>query len=79
MAKIRVSTTVDATLLAQVRALDPTGTDASLLERAFTALLASQRRAEVDAAYREAYAAHPADEPDTWGDLATFGAAVARS
>ena len=76
MAKIRVSTTVDATLLAQVRALDPTGTDASLLERAVTPLFASQRRAQVDAAYPEAYSAHP---PDAWGDLATFGAAVARS
>ena len=79
MAKIRVSTTVDATLLAQVRALDPTGTDASLLERAFTALWAGGRGAEGEGASGEVYAPPPADEPDTWGDLATFGAAVARS
>ena len=79
MAKTRVSTTVDATLLEQVRAVAPGSTDASLLEQAFRAFLAARRRADIDAAYLRAYAAHPFDEPDEWGDLESFGAAAAAS
>lgn len=78
MARVRVSTTVDETLLSQARALSPGGSDASLLERALTALLAAHRRAEVDAAYAAAWSEHPVDEPDAWGDLASFGAAAGR-
>ncbi len=32
--------------------------------------------AEIDQAYERAYAKHPVDEPDEWGDLASFGEAV---
>lgn len=72
-----MSTTVDATLLEQVRAIAPGSSDASLLEQAFTEFLAARRRAEIDAAYLRAYAAHPLNEPDEWGDLQSFGAAAA--
>lgn len=76
MAKLRVSTTVDEDLLRRARALNPGGTDASMLEAALGALLERQRRAEVDAAYAAAWSDHPADERDEWGDLASFAAAV---
>jgi hypothetical protein len=76
MARIRVSTTVDGDLLAEVRDLDPDATDASLLDRAFTALLAQSRRAEIDRQIIAAYAAQPADKPDAWGDLVSFSDAV---
>lgn len=79
MAKVRVSTTVDATLLEKVRALAPGSSDASLLEQAFRALLAARRRVDIDAAYLRAYAAHPLNEPDEWGDLESFSAAAAAS
>jgi hypothetical protein len=41
--------------------------------------LARQRAAEIDAAYAAAYDAHPLDEKDEWGDLASFGAAARES
>ena len=43
---------------------------------ALRALLAQHRSAEVDASYA-AYDEHPIDEPDEWGDLASFRAAAA--
>ncbi len=76
MPKQRLSTTVDHELLTQARNLHAGGTDASLVERALKALLAEHRRAQVAAAYAEAYRAHPLQEPDDWGDLASFGEAV---
>ncbi len=76
MPKQRLSTTVDNDLLDQARRLTPGATDASLIERALKALLADHRRAQVDAAYAEAYVARPLDEPDEWGDLASFGEAA---
>ena len=48
-------------------------TDASMIEDALEALLRTHRRAEIDLAYAEAYAEHPFDEPDEWGDLASWG------
>lgn len=75
MARVRLSTTVDPELLRRARELLP-GSDASLVEAALTALLKEHRRAEIDAAYAAGYAAHPLDEPDEWGDLASFGDAV---
>lgn len=72
MAKTRVSTTVDSDLLARARQTHGAHTDASLLEAALTAYLASHREAEFDAAYAKAYAEHPLDEPDAWGDLASW-------
>jgi hypothetical protein len=76
MTKLRVSTTVDADLLAQARALDPGATDASMIELALQALLHRHRRAEIDRSYASAFSAHPFDEPDEWGDLATFADAM---
>ena len=69
MAKVRVSTTVDADLIARARRAHGEATDASLLEAALKALLDSHRRAEVDAAYDRVYSAAPVTEPDAWGDL----------
>jgi hypothetical protein len=76
MARTRVSTTVDEVLLAEARRLAGADSDAALLDQALAAFLAQHRRAEVDRAYA-AYDAHPLDEPDEWGDLASFRAAAA--
>ncbi len=78
MARTRLSTTVDATLLEDARNVRSGTTDAALVDEALAALLARHRAAEVDASYA-AYDAHPLDEPDEWGDLATFRRAVAAS
>lgn len=78
MARTRISTTVDATLLEQARRSSTGGTDAQLIDAALTALLDRYRAAEIDAAYAAAYEAHPLDEPDEWGDLASFRAAASR-
>ncbi|WP_372697110.1 antitoxin MazE5 [Arthrobacter sp. JSM 101049] len=77
MARIRLSTTVDADLLASARKLAGT-TDSVLVDEALAALLARHRSAEVDASYA-AYDVHPLDEPDAWGDLASFRRAVSAS
>lgn len=79
MTKARVSTTVDSELLARARALCPGCTDASMIEGALEALLKEHRRAEIDENDRRAYAEHPFDEPDEWGDLASWGEAARRS
>jgi hypothetical protein len=73
-----VSTTVDAELLEQARRLGIAGTDASLLDKAFGALIARHRAGEIDLSY-EAYDRHPLDEPDDWGDLASFRREAAQS
>ena len=78
MARTRLSTTVDATLLSRARDLRSGATDASLIDEALTALLARHRGAEIDASYA-AYDDHPLDEPDEWGDLASFRRAAAAS
>lgn len=78
MPKVRVSTTVDADLLARARKVCSGGTDASLVEAALEALLDRHRSAEIDAAYLRAYHETPVGEPDDWGDLATFTDAAAR-
>ena len=78
MTRIRVSTTVDGELLAQARALRGPKTDAALIDEALSALLARYRTAEIDASYA-AYDEHPPDEPDVWGDLASFRAAASAS
>lgn len=77
MTRARVSTTVDEVLLAEARAA--TGlSDAALLDDALRALLARRRAAEIDSAY-SAYDVHPLDEPDEWGDLASFRDAASAS
>jgi hypothetical protein len=78
MARTRVSTTVDEQLLNDARdALSP-ATDAVLLDRALEALLARHRAVEIDASYA-AYDEHPLEEPDAWGDLASFREAASSS
>ena len=79
MAKLRLSTTVDSDLLTRARALCPECTDASMIEEALQALLRDDRRTEIDRRDRAAYAAHPFDEPDEWGDLASWGEAAGRT
>ena len=71
MARTRVSTTVDQGLLAGAREVTGATTDAALFDEALRALLATHRSAEIDRAYT-AYDEHPIDEPDEWGDLASF-------
>jgi len=78
MARERLSTTVDGTLLSTARGLRPWRNDASLLDAALGALVAAHRAGEVDDAYR-AYDEHPLDEVDDWGDLASFRAAAGSS
>ena len=78
MPRIRLSTTVDAALLDRARSVRSGTTDAALVDEALAALLARYRSAEVDASY-DAYDEHPLDEPDEWGDLASFRRAVAAS
>lgn len=78
MARTRVSTTVDEQLLRDARDALSTLTDAALLDKALAALLDRQRAAEIDASYR-AYDEHPVEEPDAWGDLASFREAASAS
>jgi hypothetical protein len=49
-----------------------------LLDEALRALLERHRGAQIDAAYAT-YDEHPVEEPDDWGDLASFRAAAASS
>ena len=69
---------MDADLLADARRVRSGVTDAKLVDEALRALLLRHRAAEVDASYA-AYDAHPLDEPDEWGDLASFRRAAAAS
>jgi hypothetical protein len=78
MNRIRLSTTVDAQLLGSARSVRSGITDAALIDEALKALLARHRSAELDASYA-AYDEHPADEPDEWGDLATWRRAAGAS
>jgi hypothetical protein len=78
MARIRLSTTVDATLLEGARRLRSGSTDAKLVDEALQALLARHRTAEIDLSYA-AYDRHPLAEPDAWGDLASFRRAAGAS
>jgi len=78
MARTRVSTTVDDSLLATARRLRAGVNDAALLDEALTSLIARERAGEIDAAY-SAYDQIPIDEPDEWGDLASFRATAGLS
>ena len=75
MARIRVSTTVDEDLLTAARELRAELNDAALIDEALAALGSLHRTAEIDKSYA-AYDLHPLDEPDDWGDLASFGKAA---
>ena len=76
MTRIRISTTVDPDLLTGARRARAGVSDAVLIDEALGALLARHRAAEVDASYA-AYDRQPLDEPDAWGDLASFRRAAA--
>lgn len=78
MARIRVSTTVDESLLDSARRLRSDLNDAALLDEALGALVARHRAAEIDAGYA-LYDDYPLDESDEWGDLASFREAAASS
>jgi Arc/MetJ family transcription regulator len=78
LARTRISTTVDADLLAGARRALSGVTDAAPVDEALRALLARHGAGEVDASYA-AYDEHPLDEPDAWGDLASFREAAAAS
>lgn len=76
MNRIRVSTTVDGELLARAHEVTGSASNAALFDLALDALLTQHRGAELDSAYA-AYDEHPLDEPDEWGDLASFRSAAA--
>ena len=78
MARTRISTTVDAELLANARRARSDLPDSALIDEALASLLALRREAEIDASY-SAYDAHPLDQPDEWGDLASFRTAAGGS
>jgi len=78
MSRVRISTTVDATLLERARQTRAGLRDAALIDEALAALLARWRDTEIDAAYA-AYDARPLAEEDEWGDLASFRAAAGAS
>lgn len=69
---------MDEQLLAAARDAHARLPDSALIDEALTALVARRRSAEFDAAYA-AYDALPLDEPDEWGDLASFRAAAGAS
>ena len=78
MNRVRVSTTVDAQVLADARRLSNARNDAAMLDEALRLLLEQYRRAEIDASYA-AYDEHPLDEPDEWGSLAEWLDAARRA
>jgi len=78
MPRVRISTTVDEQLLEGARRAVDGKPDSVVIDSALVALLARHRSAQVDAAYA-AYAEHPLDEQDEWGDLATFREAAGAS
>jgi len=71
MTRVRISTTVDADLLAEARRLVQPRNDASMLDEALQFLVEQHRRAEIDASY-DAYDEIPLDTPDEWGNLAAW-------
>jgi hypothetical protein len=78
MSRTRLSTTVDEHLLQAARRVRAGDTDAAMIDEALRALVERYRSAEIDASYA-VYDEHPLDEPDEWGDLATFREAAGRS
>jgi hypothetical protein len=78
MTRVRVSTTVDEDLLAEARRVTGGRPDAVLIDEALRSLLLRHRAAALDAEYA-AYDVHPLEEPDEWGDLASFRDAAAAS
>lgn len=77
MTRARISTTVDRALLDDARRLHGRTTDAELIDDALAALVRRYRAAEIDAVYDTAYAEHPIDVEDDWGNLDSFRRAAA--
>ena len=75
MTRRRISTTVDEGLLTEARLARGGVNDATLFDEALRALIGRHRAARHDEAYA-AYDEHPLEEPDDWGDLASFRAAA---
>ena len=75
MARKRISTTVDDGLLTEARRARDGVNDATLFDEALMALIGRHRAARYDEAYA-AYDEHPLQEPDEWGDLASFRTAA---
>ncbi len=71
MSRPRLSTTVDADLLASARSVRPGVGDAGVIDEALRALLFRERATHIEQGYA-AYDDHPLAEPDAWGDLASF-------
>ena len=78
MSRTRLSTTVDDDLLQAARRVRSGNTDAAMVDEALRALVERHRSAEIDASYA-AYDERPLDEPDEWGDLASFREVAGRS
>jgi hypothetical protein len=78
MNRVRISTTVDADLLAEAKRLVEARNDSALLEEALTLLAEKYRRAEIDASY-SIYDEIPLDTPDEWGSLAAWRDAAGRA
>lgn len=76
--RVRVSTTVDESLLKQARRKLKGATDSRVIEEALRMLLAHYREAEIDASYA-AYDEVPLSTPDEWGDLESWHEAASRS
>jgi len=74
----RVNTTVDSDLLSEAKRLRDGLNDAALIDAAVAALNARHRGAEIDSSYA-AYDLQPINQPDEWGDLASFREATAAS
>ena len=78
MARTRVSTTVDTDLLKTARRSRSGLPDSALIDAALAALVAQNRKAEVDTAYA-AYDDMPIGERDEWGNLESFRRAAGAS
>ena len=78
LARIRLSTTVDASLPEAARALHSGPTDAALVDDALRVLLARNRAHQMHAGY-PAYDEKPANQPDEWGDLDSWRRAASAS
>lgn len=76
--RVRVSTTVDGTLLEEARRRLKGATDSRVIEESLKMLLAHYRAAEIDAAYA-AYEDVPLSAPDEWGDLESWREAAGRT
>jgi hypothetical protein len=76
VSRVRISTTVDGDLLTDARNALAGSNDSTVIDEALRALLLRHRAAATDASYAS-YDKHPIDEPDEWGDLASFRTAAA--